>query len=744
MNKRVVLLLVPVFAIASGLMFLNWQDAKANKDLEGPGAGLVDEDRSEPAPTNVPETVAGLGEPAERQTPSEAGNQAIAISQTSKANLRLELVDDLTGLPPSYLWAKVDTPEHMQAFDGNEKMGGGPIATQGQPHPFPDTGVLIIEVASGIELSGLVRNDSATWHPGPSIPYTDLRFKSPPIPAGETHTISLRIKRKPGKNFFVRFVDVKTGQPLADVSLHTPNSQFSRGTGREKELWKLDQPWIRWGLELAASDAQGLMHVQYHQKRQTFEAHKKGYGPAWLSPNQNAPTMSEAVEVALSQTASLQGRINGQFPEGMEGLRIGVTGRPFDLADNAILGGTFDACVVTAQTPVALDGRFVLPDLPSTGPLSLWISHHDDLIHQPREKIVLNPGEIREWNWTFARGHDVEGFVLDENGDPHPKQHVWLSASKSTRTWELVGTHQDPEHKAVTDGNGLFRMENVPAGRYLIGQAPKRPFAHTKGQVIDVPHADQITLRPTPIGFVSGYVRHMGTPLKGVELSTYQVGENSQTTSDANGAFRLECFEGTDVYLSVQPYMQGGKQYVTTDFHRAKEGDTQVIIEMVLAGRMGLSAIDGISQKPMDALFSISPTNEAQGTMSTFPMRASWNPPFMVPGNYVGWAEAADGLIGCTEIVNLEPGDQGLERVVNLHPGGTIELANGDESKTVLANLYREDVRVYSTHLSGPKPSFKMVPGTYQLRLRQLPAKEYGPPQTVTVTAGETFVVERP
>lgn len=255
----------------------------------------------------------------------------------------------------------------------------------------------------------------------------------------------------------------------------------------------------------------------------------EGYHVSDITLDPEEPGVST---VRLERTATLSGRIREggeRFdPSEFGPLRVRATAwmaprdgpRTFHLLDAAV----WPRGLVT-EGAVAPDGTFVVEGIPPRAQrLTLSLVDEFDLeVGLPLGIAPLVPGEDRsmDWNQLPRCGLDVE--VLAHDGSPRtgvsvfavPEPPGWGEYAPDELYFNSP-THTAAEHArahAVTNGEGVARLTDLPTGRYLVGWfEPREPGmagpCHLR--MVTLPVIESLTLENARRRTLTGTALHNG------------------------------------------------------------------------------------------------------------------------------------------------------------------------------------------------------------------------------------------
>ncbi len=232
-----------------------------------------------------------------------------------------------------------------------------------------------------------------------------------------------------------------------------------------------------------------------------------------------------------------------------------------------------------------------------------------------------------------------------------------------------------PQSAALTDAAGNFRFCNLPAGPYF-ANAEKPGFAAAGSRVLVGPSREDLVLRLTPLGAITGRVADAaGEPLENVRIEVLaiqvthgrrQVRLESAAASDDRGYYRLPNLEAGRYYLRAAGWDKPQRDpdahegFAAVYYGGATELASAVPVE-VEAGR----------DLPADFTLSLRAAYQVRGVIIGFSPRQPAHVELLGPdGEPGGTAVTLDGASGVFEIHGVLPGSytvrvtqgEGLER----------------------------------------------------------------------------------
>lgn len=168
------------------------------------------------------------------------------------------------------------------------------------------------------------------------------------------------------------------------------------------------------------------------------------------------------------------------------------------------------------------------------GDLVQVVAHVPGFLMGVSEPFRIEP-ERTEILLPLERGGSVAGRVVDSAGRPAADAVVSVQCQLDDDEFESWS-------RAVTDRDGRFRIECLPAGRFDLfathGDAESRTPVTI--EIAADRASDEVVLELASVGTIEGTIRDHGVPIEGVEVRSVEDGiETELATSDARGNYRI-------------------------------------------------------------------------------------------------------------------------------------------------------------------------------------------------------------
>ncbi len=540
---------------------------------------------------------------------------------------------------------------------------------------------------------------------------------------------------------FAVILDAETQKPIAGARLQ--QVEALPASTQVPSNWYTEAPWVKPSAPLETSDAKGkLSVVKAPGERVLFEVHAAGYSPYWVSPERLGNMSATAVQVRLQRSASLTGKLRGDIPLGASSITIGVSAFAHNLQGNHVpadLLGQLQS--PTWKTDCRPDGGFDLQGLPTGVPVYVWLEQGGVCLYQSPEALRLSPGTANWFEYEFEGQESesiLEGYLVDESNGPIGNQVLWIVPAWDQERYTRLWSSSHPVRQVLADGTGRFEVHNLPQGEYRIGPAPKGPeepsFAMQFEATIDGP----LAVRPPVMHSIEGTVHFEGEPLAGVLVhSSHQ----SKAVSDASGRFEIECFGDREVTLSPASLPFGDDKLVSVREVSAQPGDSGVQIAMVPAAKAQVKIMDASTGRPLKA--RITCRECVVGGPERKGMASDWSvEDALQPGNYLFWAEAADGRVGRSEVLRLASGQNLQHLELTLSYGGQATVFPGENVAGLSLQLWEGQDVIFEKPLT--QAPFTLPEGTYEVRYQNSNSQESWAGGNLQIVEGQSSRLNLP
>ena len=243
------------------------------------------------------------------------------------------------------------------------------------------------------------------------------------------------------------------------------------------------------------------------------------------------PMRNEGLRVAFSPHTPGEELLLELAPEApVRGVVLDLEGKPMAGAKVSSAGG--HEVWQGGNEVTDAEGRFAIHGLNPTR--DMWIAGTTEQLVSAHVQFDLGPEGKTDLVLQLAEGASISGIVVDDEGTP-----VAGATVSADQPMSRMGSGG-----GVSDANGQFMLERLPAGSYVIGafEGTQRPWEQMKPIELQAGEkVEGLTLKYLSGSAltISGTVSdHAGQPLPGVKVSANSGRFRAKT--DATGAFLLE------------------------------------------------------------------------------------------------------------------------------------------------------------------------------------------------------------
>lgn len=313
-----------------------------------------------------------------------------------------------------------------------------------------------IELPSGV--ASTVRVDGPTqavWDPEQAFGSAESELGA--LARGERREVVLSIPHGFDQVFWLRVVD-ETSAPIAGARIGLP--------GRR---------------EAALSGGGGLARLELGSwEHPRIEVEHEGFAPVATLPEAGHASSSEAFEVVLKRSASLEARL--RVPAGfaapgaelrlqLSTMRLASYGSRIGFGTGRRLPGISVSSVRTQFPSAVLDagGHARIADLQPGPTYFAALLRDGELAWRSPESLVFEPGERRQVDWCVFEGSRVSGQLIGEGAALGTVLllHGSSEPSGSNGPVYVEGTPGSPDF-ARSDAEGRFVFERVQPGRWIV------------------------------------------------------------------------------------------------------------------------------------------------------------------------------------------------------------------------------------------------------------------------------------
>ena len=417
-----------------------------------------------------------------------------------------------------------------------------------------------------------------------------------------------------------------------------------------------------------------------------------GFGPVLMELVGGHESIETAMTIPLLRAATLEARVSDRSGAPIEGLVVSLSSPAHALArpEGAFLFHT----PLTWSARTGATGVCTLPDLPPDVALSLSVLDAGRTEFQEASPLTLQPGELRRWEYRRGGGIRLFGVAIDEHRAAVGGLELWLAGKDATMG---LSAEQHYFHASLaklvvqrtkTDNAGRYSFVDVPSGEWLLGPAPTASKGGAQPSaaapiaeliLIDANSADREVVVKVHAGLhVRGRVlRPDGQP--GGSTMVYAVCDEPAGTlwaqSQSDGQFSLGPFAPGELRLMAS----GTAGFANSEYVRAQAGSEEVLLQLRLAARLQVFAVDAATGAPVLARFflkSRSPVESLQIKEMMDPANVASGLVIdgLLEGTYDISGLTADGRIGAVRGIGVSSGAPSAQVTLRVAPAAQLRV----------------------------------------------------------------------
>jgi protocatechuate 3,4-dioxygenase beta subunit len=406
-------------------------------------------------------------------------------------------------------------------------------------------------------------------------------------------------------------------------------------------------------------------------------------GGAFVPVVQGFEDPARPYEVRLARAAALDVRVrDASGPVGGLGVELTTPWWSIQTSASFAFGG-FQPSDPRYRGITDAGGRVLLEDLPPRVPLHVRILR-DRVVRDEATPVQLDPGEVRALDLSLGSGAVVRGRLTSRDGSPIAGHAIWRAAAEQPRA-RVFPRYQDDVVVAVTDAEGRYRFDDVPAGAWNVGPSPMSD-ASGRGRSL-APFAGLAPLVDVPAGggeFEIDLVVDHGLHLVGrvllpdggpaqrshVLASLYDSSTWAYLNGDvdAQGRFRIgPLVPGEWTLVAMVPPKE---PFASSEELRVAAGTEGIELRLRRAGGAAGRVFEAQTKRPRAADLFLSESSGSTRILRT--EDGSFSFLGLLPGSYVLAARTEDGLVGRRSLSIEEGAEVQLE--IEVAPGARLVL----------------------------------------------------------------------
>lgn len=498
------------------------------------------------------------------------------------------------------------------------------------------------------------------------------------------------------------FLDVHNGKEVQGVSLHEASGAEVDERGRLRWTPRGAAEWI--------SDANGEVQLQSHELPPiAFEVHAPGFGPGWISGEEQTSPDGRNITVKLIEASEWSGVIKNVPADASSSLTVHATATALELQAlwKPVEHLEFDE--LHWQGLVSPDGSFSIPGLPGSVRLHCWAEHGGTPLEGLGSVMRLIPGETRFTEWSLPHASKISGRYLDLDGHPVVNAEIWAMTPLPELPNSRYYRGKEQLDSTRTDTEGRFKFDSLRARSVVITPGDEHMLEGLWPVTLTLPATESVLLQPLAKGWIEGRVLSSGVPLPNAHV---QHNGEEMALCDPTGLFRIQTYGDQEVSLAASPPPSKRGQLLCREEVLAKAGDSGVVIHMEKPGSIAVSSINEsgeamavwITHFPCTDLTSFSRTNKATSGLRLDILR---------PGQHVFWAEGLDGLVAISPILSVRWGEPTKSITLTPTVGVEVQVQGPPGKRWPGIVILRDGIPIGTKQLSTQRPSFWLPPGSY-------------------------------
>jgi hypothetical protein len=505
-----------------------------------------------------------------------------------------------------------------------------------------------------------------------------------PLPEGVRFEVTVEIGTAADMPFWVKVLDEATQAPLAGVKI-VP--RFDSETAPRFE-----------------TDAVGLAKVQAKSwEPATFSLASKGRAELFVVTESGHERADNALVVTLPLAATL--RVHAVLASGAPaaGADVHLSAQSYEF----LVKQQSNAWPLGADPTYWMnfddDGRATFADLPPR--VHLAVDVRGKCRWKAPEPIVLEPGEVRDVEWSITEGCEIRGTLVDQNGRPVALQAMWLSKPQPLLGTMFQAGRNDSPLNCVTNSAGQFTIARVSPGSWWLGPAPRDVTAEERADEVAplAKHVEiapdqttlEVTLRVDRGLFIRGHVLDSsGRPAGSVQVFAFDRSQRLLRSCQS---------KGDDGAFSIGPLVNGNYDVKASGSHgdadspgvAARPGQDDVVLRLgkgaSISGRVLGDDGNGVA-----GILRIGKHGSTSWGIEelTVANDGSFQLDGLAPGSFDLSARTTNGWIGYVGPIEVAPGGAAKDLIVHVSAGGKVRVREDGPEKMVSVSILQRGTEV--------------------------------------------------
>jgi len=424
--------------------------------MEGSRAATAHDTVTSPTALEAESAVVQRESPLPTQPIATPQGEASPSKSDSEATLVVRVIDAQSRAPLPQVRILMLNP--AQESSGSRHVEG----TKGSLDISPITGEEGI-----VEFVLPVGVDLGLWARGDENNAGSVNREIPKLKPGERRDLTIELPTGNDLHYFGRVLSRESKSPVVGATvtvLHPDRKYFSSKGPSPKDALPTE----------CVTGSDGLFELWMPSwKNPELQVQAVGFAYVLLQVGKEHETPEQAKTILLSRSASLRVHLldvgGVPIPDGV--VRLWTEGYHMGEGDH---GEIYLPSLSELEWKEKADstGICLLQDLPPNVPFHVGIYRDGQLPKKDLPTLSLNPGEVREVDWTIGSGCHLEGSVIDQLGAAVEGTTLWLQRADFDAPMVFQKYHSGEVVVETRSGSGgKFAFSDVSPGKWWLGPA---------------------------------------------------------------------------------------------------------------------------------------------------------------------------------------------------------------------------------------------------------------------------------